>query len=146
MNDRQRDLFLYQWSRRRAPGGGRIALRGAVIGGLGGLAFAAIMLGGGARLPGVHAYDTGGQLESALGLLAMAVPTFALLGWQNARRIWRSHEGMYQRLLASGARVPDQKPTLGLGDRGPQIAVGITVLVIGGFIAYLFWAASTGNL
>jgi hypothetical protein len=40
VNERQRDLFLYQWSRRRAPGAARIALRGAVIGAFGGLAFA----------------------------------------------------------------------------------------------------------
>jgi hypothetical protein len=42
--------------------------------------------------------------------------------------------------------VPDRKPALTLADRGPLLAVAITVAVIAGFIAYLIWAASTGNL
>jgi hypothetical protein len=58
VNERQRDLFLYPWSRRRAPGRGRILLRGAVVGALGGIAFAMIMAAGGAHTPGVFAYDT----------------------------------------------------------------------------------------
>lgn len=146
MNDRQRDLFLYQWSRRRAPGGTRIALRGALIGALGGAAFAMVLLGDGAQTPGVAAYDTAGQIKSALSLFAMSVPTFAALGWASARRIWRSQEAMYQALLAGGATVPEQKPMLAVSDRGPMIAVWIVVAVIAGFIAYLWWAASTGRL
>ena len=146
MNDRQRDLFLYQWSRRRAPGGARIALRGAVIGALGGLAFAIVLLQDGAQPPGVHAYDTAGQIRSALTLLGLSVPAFAGIGWVGARRVWTANEAMYQAILASGARVPDRKPVLTLADRGPMLAVAITALGIAGFIAYLIWAAGTGNL
>ena len=146
MNDRQRDLFLYQWSRRRAPGGARIALRGAVIGALGGLAFAIVLLQDGARTPGVHAYDIAGQIRSALTLLGLSVPAFAAIGWIGARRVWTANEAMYQAIVAAGARVPDEKPVLTLADRGPLLAVVITALVIAGFIAYLIWAANTGNL
>ena len=146
MNERQRDLFLYQWSRRRAPGATRVALRGAVIGALGGLAFAVILLQDGAQTPGVHAYDTAGQIGSALKLLGLSVPAFALLGFTGARRVWSSNESMYRAMVESGARVPDTKPALTLADRGPLLAVALTVAVIAGFIAYLFWAASPGNL
>jgi len=146
VNERQRDLFLYQWSRRRAPGGARIARRGAVIGALGGLVFAAILLQGGAHTPGVHAYDFAGQLKSALRLLGLSVPAFALIGWTGARRVFTANESMYRAMVDSGAQVPDRKPVLTLADRGPLLAVAITVAVIAGFIAYLIWAASTGNL
>jgi hypothetical protein len=146
MNDRQRDLFLYQWSRRRAPGGARIALRGALIGALGGLAFAVVLLQDGAHTPGVHAYDTAGQIRSALTLLGLSVPAFAGIGWIGARRVWTANEAIYQAIVASGARVPREKPVLTLGDRGPMLAVAVTVVVIAGFIGYLIWAASTGNL
>ena len=146
MNERQRDLFLYQWSRRRAPGGARIALRGAVIGAVGGLAFAAILLQDGAHTPGVHAYDAAGQIRSALTLLGLSVPAFAFIGWTGARRVWNANETMYRSMVDSGARVPERKPVLTLADRGPMLAVAITVLVIAGFIAYLIWAANTGNL
>lgn len=44
MNERQRDLFLYVWSRRRAPGQMAVSLRGAIIGALGGVVFALILL------------------------------------------------------------------------------------------------------
>ena len=53
---------------------------------------------------------------------------------------------MYRSMVDSGARVPDEKPLLRFADRGPMLAVAITVLVIAGFIAYLIWAASTGHL
>jgi hypothetical protein len=146
VNERQRDLFLYQWSRRRTPGGARVALRGAAIGAFGGLAFAGILLADGARLPGVHAYDTAGQIKSALALLGLSVPAFALIGWTGARRVWNANEAMYQAMVAGGARIPDEKPVLELADRGPMLAVAITVVVIAGFIAYLIWASATGNL
>lgn len=146
MNDRQRDLFLYLWSRRRAPGRTRVMLRGAAIGALGGLVFAWILASGGAHTPGVAAYDTAGRLGSDLRLLGLSVAAFAGIGLAGARRVWSSQEAMYQSLLAAGARVPDRKPALGLRDRGPAIAVAIVVIVIAGAIVALFWAASTGRL
>jgi hypothetical protein len=146
VNERQRDLFLYQWSRRRAPGATRVALRGAVIGAIGGLVFAAILLQDGAHTPGVHASDTAGQIGSALTLLGLSVPAFASIGWIGARRVWAANETMFRAMVDSGARIPDEKPALRLADRGPLLAVAITVAVIAGFIAYLIWAANTGNL
>lgn len=146
MNERQRDLFLYQWSRRRAPGGARIALRGAVLGAIGGLVFAAILLQDGARMPGVPDSDTAGRIRSALRLLGLSVPAFAFLGWLLARRVWNANEAMYQALLAGGARVPDAKPALTFADRGPMLAVAVAAALIAAFVAGLFWAASTGRL
>jgi hypothetical protein len=94
----------------------------------------------------VHAYDTAGQIRSALTLLCLSVPAFAGIGWIGARRVWTANEAMYHAIVASGARVPHEKPVLRLADRGPMLAVAVTVVVIAGFIAYLIWAASTGNL
>lgn len=45
---------------------------------------------------------------------------------------------MFQSLLASGARVPDQKPAMKTGDRGPALAVGITVVILVAFIAFVW--------
>lgn len=135
MNERQRDLFLWQWSKRRTPGAATVALRGAGIGALGGVLFGLMLSPG----PGsdVHAYDTLGQLTSGLSVYLLSIPTFALLGWSGARRVFRAQEAMYQRLLAQGARVPDQEPVMKASDRGPAIAVGITVVVIVAFILFV---------
>lgn len=146
MNDRQRDLFLYQWSRRRTPGVNRVALRGAIIGGLGGFAFAWFLHRSGASKSGVHSYDIGGQLIATLELFAISVPTFAVMGLVLARRVFRTQESMFQAIVATGARVPDQKPELGMADRGPMLAVIITFVVLAGCIAWLIWAANTGRL
>lgn len=145
VTDNQRDLFLYQWSRRRAPGRTRILLRGALIGGLGGLAFALVLASGGAHASGAS-NDTAGQIVSFLQLLGMSVLTFGGMAVANAHRVWRTQEMFYQSLLASGAQVPSQKPELTLRERGPMIAVGITVVVLAGLIAALIWAANTGRL
>jgi hypothetical protein len=140
MNDRQRDLFLYLWSRRREPGPAAVALRGALIGGLGGLVFAILMLGetgadrGGytglsALLP---LFERGGVL------IALSVPAFAWIGYLGASRLYASQEAMYQAMLAAGARVPEQKPAMQARDRGPALAVAIAVLAIVAFIAALW--------
>jgi hypothetical protein len=112
-----------------------VALRGAGIGALGGVLFG-VMLAPGAA-PGVHAYDMLGQLTSGLGVYALSIPAFALIGWRGANRVFGSQEAMYQALLAAGARVPDQKPVMQARDRGPAIAVGITVVVIAAFILFV---------
>ena len=145
MTEGQRDLFLYQWSRRRAPGKVRILLRGTVIGGLGGLVFALVMANG-SHTPGVPAYDIAGQIRTLLQLVGLSVPAFAGIGFANARRVWVSQEAMYQSMLQAGARVPDQKPVLTVRERGPMIAVVVTVVVIAGLIGTLIWAANTGRL
>ena len=135
MNERQRDLFLWQWSKRRTPGRLAIGLRGAGIGALGGILFGLLLAPGPG--PGVPAYDFLGQLLSAFKVYVYSVPAFAAMGWSGARRVFSSHEAMYQSLLGTGARVPDQKPVLQAGDRGPAIAVGIAVAVIAGFILFV---------
>ena len=60
------------------------------------------------------------------------------LGFLLASRVFASHEAMYQSMLASGARVPETKPAMEPGDRGPAVAVGIAATVIALFIVYLF--------
>lgn len=64
MNARQRDLFLWVWSRRRTPGRAAIGLRGLIIGVLGGVLFTFIMSPG--APVGTPAYDIAGQLFGAL--------------------------------------------------------------------------------
>jgi hypothetical protein len=135
MNERQRDLFLWQWSRRRTPGARAVARRGLGIGALGGVLFGWMVSPGPA--PDVHAYDTLGRLTSGLGVYAVAIPVFALMGWSGARRVFASQEAMYQSLLSAGARVPEREPVLQPGDRGPAIAVAIAVAVIVAFIAFV---------
>lgn len=135
MNERQRDLFLWQWSRRRAPGKLAVGLRGLAIGALGGALFGLLLAPGPA--PDVHAYDFLGQLLSAFKVYVYSVPVFAAMGFSGARRVFASQEMMYQLLLAQGARVPDRKPVLQAGDRGPAIAVGIAVALIAGFILFV---------
>lgn len=134
MNERQRDLFLWVWSRRRKPGMAAIGLRGAGIGALGGLLFA-FMLSPGSSAP---AYDVIGQLTPMVKVIALAVPAFAFLGWLGATRIYASQEAMYQSMLANGAQVPAEKPVMQLSDRGPALAVAIAFAIIAGFIVVLF--------
>jgi hypothetical protein len=140
MNERQRDLFLWLWSRRRTPGQSAIALRGALIGALGGVAFALILASSG----GV---DRGGytglsviipMIERGGMLLLLSVGAFGLLGFILANRVFAAQEAMYQSMLQAGARVPEQKPQMQVGDRGPALAVAIAVVVILAFIVVLF--------
>lgn len=134
MNERQRDMFLWQWSRRRTRGYTTVALTGAAIGAAGGLAFA-LILGSGSGGDGPR--DTAWLLQ-ALGqwarLLALAVPGFAWIGYLGASRVFRSHEAMYQAILERGAQVPAQAPVLTRADRGPAIAVGVAVAIIGALV------------
>ena len=138
MNERQRDMFLWKWSRSRRPGRTAIAIRGAVIGALGGLLFTAIMLGsmgsGGNR--STAAVLAG--LQQGWLMLGLSIPAFAAMGFVSAYRVFSSQEAMYQSLLRAGARVPDQKPVLGARDRGPAIAVAIAVVVIVAFIVFVW--------
>ena len=149
MNERQRDLFLWVWSQRRAPGAIHISLRGAAIGALGGVAFSIIMLSS-MGAPAANGYTGLSAIIPALErgwlMLTMAIPAFAGIGFLGANRVFALNERMYQSLLQSGARVPEQKPVMQGGDRWPAIMVGATFVLIAGFILYLYWAYSTGNL
>lgn len=140
MNERQRDLFLYVWSQRRKPGQGVIALRGGLVGAIGGLAFAAIMLGetGADRgsYTGIAAILP--WLERGGALLALSVPAFAFIGFVLANRVFAQQEQMYQAILATGAQVPAEKPVMQRADRWPAIAVGVAAAIIVIFIIVLF--------
>lgn len=134
MNQRQRDMFLWQWSQRRGKGHATVALRGAAIGAVGGLVFALIL---GSDLGGSGPRDTAWLLQSMkqwASLLLLSIPAFAWIGYIGASRVFRSHEAMFQAILQTGAQVPTQAPVLNLGDRGPAIAVGVAVAVIGGLV------------
>ena len=133
-------MFLWQWSRRRRPGRIMFAIRGAVIGALGGLLFTWLMFFG---------MDEGGNrstaavlsvMQSGLLMLLAAIPAIALLGLTAALRAYSGQEAIYQRLLLAGHPLPSQAPTLKASDRGPAIAVAIAVLVIISCIVALFIA------
>lgn len=134
MNQRQRDMFLWQWSQRRRRGQGTVALRGAAIGAAGGLVFALIL---GSNFGGSGPRDTAWLLQSMgqwAKLLVLSIPAFASIGYVGASRVFRSYEAMYQAMLKTGAQVPGQAPVLSMGDRGPAIAVGVAAAIIGGLV------------
>lgn len=141
MNERQRDLFLYIWSRRRTPGLAAVSLRGLIIGALGGLLFTLIMIGdigAGARgsYTGISAIIP--FIERGGTLLVLSVGAFAGIGFFLANRVFASQEAMYQNMLAMGASVPAEKPVMQGADRWPAVAVGIAFAVIAGFIAFVW--------
>lgn len=140
MNERQRDLFLWVWSKRRTPGQAAIGLRGAVIGALGGVLFTLMLIGdiGADRgsYTGISALLP--LIERGGMLLLMSVGAFGAIGFFGANRVYAAQEAQYQAILQTGARVPDQKPVMQPGDRGPAIAVAIAVAVIVGFIAFVW--------
>lgn len=125
MNERQRDLFLYVWSKRRAPGRGAVALRGLIIGAIGGLVF-------------TIALASAAGFENFIKILLPAVGAFGAIGFVGANRVYALQEHQYQSILATGAQVPAEKPVMQPGDRGPAIAVAVTVAIIAGFIIFLF--------
>ncbi|MGQ0801981.1 MAG: hypothetical protein ACT4NL_17935 [Pseudomarimonas sp.] len=140
MNERQRDMFLWQWSRRRRPGRFMFAIRGAVIGALGGVLFAWLMFFGMDEGANRSTAAVLSMLQSGLLMVLAAIPAFAMLGLTAALRVYSGQEAIYQQLLLAGHPLPSQAPSLQAGDRGPAIAVGIAVLVIIGCIVALFMA------
>jgi hypothetical protein len=140
MNERQRDLFLYVWSQRRQRGQMNVSLMGAGLGALGGLVFALIL---GSDMSVDRGSYTGlsaiiPMIEQGGRLLIMSIGAFGAIGFLGANRVYASQEAMYQSILATGARVPEQKPVMQAGDRGPAIAVAIAFGVIAVFIIVLF--------
>jgi hypothetical protein len=108
VNERQRDLFLYVWSRRRAHGQMAIALRGAIIGALGGVLFTLLMIGdiGADRgsYTGVSAILP--FLQQGGTLLVLSVGAFAGIGFFLTNSVFASQEAIYQNILATGAQSP----------------------------------------
>jgi len=138
MNERQRDMFLWKWSRSRRAGRAAIAIRGAVIGALGGAVFAVIMLSGMGNGGNPSTEAVMSWLQQGWLMPVLSVPVFGGMGFATAYRVFSSQEAIYRSLLRAGARVPEQKPVLVAGDRGPAIAVGIVVAVIVAFIVFIF--------
>lgn len=138
MNERQRDMFLWKWSRSRRPGRTSIAIRGAVIGAVGGVAFSMILLSGAGQGGNRSTAAVLAGLHQGLLVFGLSILAFAAMGFLTAYRVFSSHEAMYQSLLRAGARVPEEKPVLLTSDRGPAIVVGIVVAVIVAFIVILF--------
>jgi len=140
VNERQRDLFMYIWSRRRAPGQAAVSMRGLIIGALGGLLFTLMLIGdiGADRgsYTGISAIIP--FIERGGKLLVLSVGAFGALGFVLANRVFASQEAMYQNMLKQGAQVPAEKPVMQGADRWPAIAVGIAVAVIAGFIAFVW--------
>jgi hypothetical protein len=140
MTPNQRDVFLYSWAQKRKRGRLGNALLCAGIGAAGGLLFGFMMMGdmsatmasGSQASPSVHSMSI--WLGNIFKLFGLAVPAFALLMAGLGDRVFQSNEAMYQNMLAQGAAPPTQKPTLKAGERGPQIAVLATVVVIAVFI------------
>lgn len=113
-------------------------MRGALIGAAGGLVFA-LILGSGMGSDGPRGFP---WLLDAIGrwalLMAVSVPTFAVMACGLAVRVFRSQELMYQAILQGGAVLPQQPPTLEWSDRGPAIAVAVAVLLIGALVLTAF--------
>ena len=113
MNERQRDLFLYVWSRRRQRGQMNVSLMGAGFGALGGLVFALIL---GSDMSVDRGSYTGlsgiiPMIEQGGRLLIMSIGAFGAIGFIGANRVYASQEAMYQSILATGARARDRKST-----------------------------------
>ncbi|MBI1187172.1 MAG: hypothetical protein GC206_07560 [Alphaproteobacteria bacterium] len=145
MNERQRDLFLWLWSRRRARGRMGAAIVGALIGLAGGLVFTVLFFG----LPEMAGQSVGelntdemspftiaiaNQLGPRGFVLLLAGGLFGLLGAGLAWRVYGMQEGQYQALLAQGARVPAARPHLRFSDRAPLFAVFAVVAAIAIFL------------
>ncbi len=157
MNNREESIFLWGWARRRREGQRAALLRGALIGGIGGLAFAALMLlamtQDGASF-GVSEEATGpilGAIARVLGptlfLFAMSVVAFAGLGVFVSIFFWRRMEWRYHALLDAGRHVPIDEPILTAAEkRTKRIIIGGFVLLSTFLIGMLLWEIIYGSL
>lgn len=123
MTPNQRDVFMYSWAQQRKRGRLGNLLLCAGIGAAGGLLFGFMLLG-----------DVADPIGNFLRLFGLAVPAFAALAAGLGDRVYMSNEAIYQNMVAQGAAPPTQKPTLKASERGPQIAVLATVVIIAIFI------------
>jgi len=158
MNQRQRDLFLWIWSRRRTRGRLNIALIGAGIGALGGLGFTLLFF----WLPTLAGQSIGTLDTSEMapflaaiadrlgpqGFVALAATlAFGGMGLFMADRVYSLNERQYQALLDAGASIPATKPMLTVADRAPMFAVLAVFAAIAIFlIVMLVWELQRGNL
>lgn len=142
MSQKQDELFLWVWERRRRAGRLRTALIGLAIGALGGLLFTILMFGFGGEMQIAHdAVPPALRWATRFGavgfMLVLAVPAFGGLGAVLADRVYQGQEAQYHAIRARGVAVPETKPQLTLAERGPMLAVLIAVLAIMAFIAFV---------
>lgn len=139
MNERQAQLQLYLWGQRRKLGRMNAVIRGAIVGGLGGLMFPVLMFAfsGGSTMEYRDMpteWKWTGDYGTFIVMAAMAIPAFAALGALAAWRVWGGQEAIYQRLLAQGYTEPTERPVVTGADKWPQYAVfgalGVIVLFI----------------
>lgn len=148
---------MWEWTQRRTQNRARILWRGAIIGAVGGLLFATLMLYAmtrdGASF-GINEDATGpilGAIANALGptgfLFFLSVPAFTALGAWLSGRIWQMMERRYQLLLESGERVPLEAPFQSAKDRAVKWAIiaGFALLCLGLF-GILIWEINHGAL
>lgn len=143
MNERQRDRFLYQWSRRRAIGRHGAARRGMLAGAVGGVVVAGLIEAsavGSNGIPVLSADDAAKRILSALPLTLVAVPLLASIGRALSVRRWVQRERRYRLLLIdAGVTVPRSKPALRLADRAPVFAAWTAVAFVAGMVAFVRW-------
>lgn len=148
---------MWEWSQRRTQSRARILWRGAIIGALGGLLFAALMLYGmtrGGATFGINEDATGpvlGAIANAIGptgfLFFVSVPAFASLGAWLAGRVWVMMERRYQLLLQAGERLPLEAPFLSAKDRiAKWVIIGGFALLCLFLFGMLIWEINRGTL
>lgn len=129
MSERERDLFLYLWHETRKSGPNVVELRGGIIGGIGGVVLA-WMLVPYAVTPGVEMWDLLTPLLSALRLFFVCISACAIAGWFGAQRYYKAQDARYQPFLASGVQIPLQKPPTPPSQRWAARAIAVAVSVI----------------
>lgn len=148
---------MWGWTRKRTQSRAKVLWRGAIIGAVGGLLFATLLLyamtRGGASF-GVSEDATGpilGAIANVLGptgfLFFLSVPAFAGLGAWLAGRVWEMMERRYQLLLQAGERVPLDEPILSANDRLAKWAIiaGFALLCLF-MLGVLIWQINHGTL
>jgi hypothetical protein len=142
MNERQAQLQLYLWGKRRKLGRTNAVLRSAAIGALGGLMFPVLMFAfSGEATPEYRDMPPEWRWTGAYGVFvvmaAMAIPAFAGIAALAAWRVWTSQEALYQSLLAQGYQEPAEPPVLSTAEKWPQYAVYAALGVIVLFILFV---------
>lgn len=157
MTSREESIFLYGWARRRREGQRVTLVRGLLIGAIGGLLFAGLMLfamtQGGASFS-INEDAAGPMLSGiahALGptlfLFVISIGAFAGLGVFVSIAIWRRMEWRYHALLEAGRHVPPDEPVLTAAEKRTKW------IILGGFgllcvvlIGFVLWEIQRGAL